>query len=101
MELATLRYALAACMVERGFYGLSFWGENGLSFHAICQEAGLRNLRVRASTVARLRALGMEPYRSGRPPHLSLRFVVPPTDGELDRLADAFEHPVRNPYPAD
>ena len=46
MDLQTLRHSLEACMVERGFYGLSFWGENGLSFEAICRAAGLRNLRV-------------------------------------------------------
>ena len=82
MELPTLRNSLAACKVEQGFFGLSFSGENGLSFREICDAAGLRNLRMRVSTVGRLRALGIEPYRSGRLPHLSIRFDAGPTDEE-------------------
>jgi hypothetical protein len=101
MELTTLKNSLAACIVQRGFFGLSLWGENGLSVGEVCDAARLRNLRVRVSTVGRLRALGMEPFRSGRPPHLSLRFDTAPLDEDLERLADAFGPPVGNPRRAD
>jgi hypothetical protein len=101
MELVPLRQALQTAHAVIGFYGLSFWGDNGLSFDQVCFEAQIRNGRVRVSTVGRLRSLGHEPFRSGSFPHLSVRFELPPTDEELEALVGVFDPVVPNPYPLD
>lgn len=101
MEITALRRSLETCKARKGFYGLSIWGENGLSFEEICARARLRNLFVRTSTVGRLRSRDLEPSRSGRSPHLTLSFEVFPSDAELERLVGAFDEPVPNPHPSD
>lgn len=101
MQITSLRSSLQTCKARMSFYGLSFWGDDRLTFEEICARARLRNLVVRTSTVGRLRSLGHEPRRSGRTPHLTVRFEVFPTDEELEGLVGAFDPPVPNPYPAD
>ncbi len=99
MGVLALRQSLEACRARLGFKGLSFWGENGMTVKEICLQARLRNSRIRVSSVGRLRALGLEPYRSGPRPHLSVRFEGSPTDEELWRLARAFHPDIPNPRP--
>jgi hypothetical protein len=95
-----LSRALDVCFERMGFFGLSLWGDNGLMFEEVCRLARLRNPRVRVSTVGRLRVLGLDPHRSGRYPHLTIKFVTRPSGGELVALIDAFGPPISNPYPA-
>lgn len=97
MGVLTLRQSPETCRARMGFYGLSFWGENGMTVKEICLQARMRNLRIRVSSVGRLRALGHEPYRSGSAPHLTVRFRVAPSDQDLWRLARAFDPDIPNP----
>jgi hypothetical protein len=101
MALVTLRQALETAHAFLGYYSLSFYGDNDLTFDQICFEAELRHGRVRVSSVGLLRSLGHEPSRSGSFPHLSVRFEFPPTDEELEALVEVFEPGVPNPYPVD
>lgn len=41
LEITTLRRSLETCKARMGFYGLSIWGENGLSFEEVCARARL------------------------------------------------------------
>jgi hypothetical protein len=97
MELIPLRIAVDACMARHSFYGLSFFGDNGLSLERIVSLAGLEHTHVRVTTMGRLRAMGHEPARWGAYPHLSLRFEVSPTDGELVDLAGTFDEAIPSP----
>jgi hypothetical protein len=99
MQVVPMRFALDTCERRYGFYGLSFFGDNDLSVEQIVALAGsrLEHLRVRVSTVGQLRACGLEPFRSGEFPHLSVRFEVSPSDEELVELAEAFDPAISNP----
>lgn len=97
MEVLTMRVAIDTCQARHGFYGLSFWGDNGLSVEQIVQLAGLEHPRIRVSTIGRIRQLGLEPVRLGRFPHLTIKFELPPTDEELRALAEVFDPPTPNP----
>jgi len=99
-EIGTLKEAIETCADRLGFYGLSVWGENGLTFDETCRRARLRNPRVRVTTIGRLRRLGLEPYRSGRVPHLTIEFDIRPTDEDLAAIAGVFDPDVRNPHPS-
>jgi hypothetical protein len=83
MVIITLRIAIDLCMARRKFYGLSFFGDNGLLVDETARLAGMANHRMRVSTVGGIRSAGFEPIRSGEYPHLSVRFEVIPTDDEL------------------
>jgi hypothetical protein len=97
MEVVPMRIALDTCRARHRFYGLSFWGENGLTIGEIVALAELEHLHIRVSTVGRLRAIGREPVRTRRPGHLSLRFEVSPSDEEVGELASAFDPPIPTP----
>lgn len=97
MDVPAMRIALDTCKERFGFYGLSFWGDDGLSVDEIAALARLPNARIRVSTVGRLRALGLELSRFGRYPHLTLRFEISPTDEELAELAKTFDSDIPNP----
>lgn len=97
MEVATLRIAVETCQERHGLYGLSFWGDNGLTLDEIATLAGLPQSRVRVSTVGVLRSAGLEPVRSGRHPHLTIKWGTSPTDDELESLARLFSEDVPNP----
>ena len=99
MRIITLRVAIDTCMARRGFYGLSFFGDNDLDVEAITRLAAsnLDHGQIRLSTVGRIRGVGFDPYRSGEYPHLSVRFELNPTDDELERLVSAFDDPIPNP----
>lgn len=101
MEVVALSRALDVCFERMGFFGLSLWGEDGLTFDQTCRLARLPNLRVQVSSVRRLRALGLDPYRRGRSPHLTIRFATRPRKTELLALIGAFGPPIPNPYLAD
>jgi hypothetical protein len=101
MDLLPLRQALMTCLAYREYYGLSFFGENDLSVEETALSARLPNRQIRVSTVARIRACGHELFRSGDPPHLTLRFEISPTDAELGRLIGAFDLPIANPHPVE
>lgn len=101
MAIVTLRLALDTARAFVGFHGLSFYGENGLSVEQICFEAQLRHGRIRVSTVGRLRSLGLDPFRSGNFPHLSVRYASSPTDSDLEALVGVFDQDIPNPYPLD
>lgn len=98
MEIVTLRHAIETCRALRGFYGLSFFGDNGLSVDETARHAKLPNGRIRVSEVGRLRIVGHEPYRSGEYPHLTVRFEVSPTDEDLAELVEAFDADIPNPH---
>jgi hypothetical protein len=98
MVIITLRIAIDTCMERQKFYGLSFFGENGLSVDETARLAGIDNRRMRVSTVGAIRSAGFQPIRSGEYPHLSVRFEVVPTDDELERLVAVFDDDIPNPY---
>lgn len=98
MGIVTLRNAIETCKVWRGFYGLSFYGDNGLSVEETAKLAKLRNTKLRVSGMYQLREIGHEPERDGEYPHLSLRFPVSPTDDELEELVSVFAEPIPNPH---
>ena len=93
--------AIDACLARFGFYGLSFWGDDGLTVEQIVTLAALEHTMIRVSTVRRLRRIDLDPFRSGAYPHLTIRFEVSPSDDELSRLAAAFDPPIPNPQLAD
>jgi hypothetical protein len=102
MRLVTLRVAIDLCLERHGFYGLSFFGDNGLSVTEIVQLADdrLPQPLIRISNMERIREAGFEPYRSLEYPHLTVRFEMNPSDEELERLTERFDEPVPNPHKA-
>jgi hypothetical protein len=101
MAIGSLRNAIRTAHAFLGSYGLSFYGENGLTVEQICFEAQLRHGRVRVSSVGRLRSAGLEPFRSGSRPHLTVRYETEPTDEELVALVGLFGEDIPNPYAVD
>jgi hypothetical protein len=97
MEVLPMRVAIDTCYARKGFYGLSFWGENDLGLPEVLALAGLPHRHIRVSTVGRVRVLGHEPVRTDQRGHLVIKFAVPPTDTELVDLANAFDPPIPNP----
>ena len=97
MGILPLKFAIDACMARKGFYGLSFFGENYLTIDDVALLAAIPHPRIRVSTVGALRSIGIEPVRSGEYPHLSVRFEVNPSDDVLERLAAVFEDDIPNP----
>jgi hypothetical protein len=100
MEVISLRISLETCLEIHGFYGLSFFGDNGLTVEeiaALAREERLRNQQIRVSTIGRLRGLSLDPFRSGDYPHLTIKWEVMPSDDELERLVGLFDAPIPNP----
>lgn len=101
MEVASLRISVETCLRVEGFYGLSFFGADGLSIQQIATLAALPNGRIRVARMGALRGIGREPTPRGSFPHLSLEFPTSPTDVELEELAGVFGSDIPNPYPAE
>lgn len=99
MELDHLRIAVDRCKEARGYYGLSFFGENDLSVLEIVTVAARPHRWVRVTTHGILRRQGFELRRSGGYNHLVHRFDDRPDDAELRLLAGLFDPPIRNPHP--
>lgn len=97
MESEGTREAIDLCFDRVGFYGLSLAGEEGWPIEQTARVAKLRNNRIRVSRVGRLRALGFEVVRSGKRPHLTVRFRQRPSDEELALLEFSFDPPMPNP----
>jgi len=86
------------CLIERHFYGLSFWGEDGVTADEIAQAVGMPQRMMRTATAGGLRAGGYEPERDAPPPlHVVVRFAAPPTETMMRELAGAFGEPLINP----
>ena len=99
MDLAHLRLAAERCRGARGFYGLSFFGENGLSVEEIVAAATRPHRWIRVSTRGRLGEEGFRLRRDGRHNHLVLRFDARPDVDDLRRLVGLFDPPIPNPHP--
>ena len=101
MKLVTTRISVDTCLARRGYYGLSFFGDNDLSLDEIVDLGPIEHAMVRVSTAGRVRQAGYEPERTGTYPHLTVRFDISPTDDELVELAAAFDSAIPNPGLAD
>jgi len=101
MKLEDLREAADRCFTTLGFYGLSFYGENGLSVADIAALAKKPHSHIRKTRVGQLRKVGLNVRRHGRFPHLTLGFPENPTDKELETLIGVFDGPEPNPHPAE
>jgi hypothetical protein len=99
MRLADLHAAALRSMTIRGHYGLSFFGENGLTVEDLALEACLPHRWLFTSTCGRVRSLGYTLRREGARNHLVLRFLSKPTEAELQALARVFDGPWPNPHP--
>lgn len=99
MELPHLRDAVERCKIVRKFYGLSFFGENGLTVEEIALAAPSPHNWVRVAAYGALREAGFRLRRDGAGNHLVLRFEGNPTDSELRRLVKLFDEPQENPHP--
>lgn len=67
MVIITLRIAIDLCMARRKFYGLSFFGDNGLLVDETARLAGMANHRMRVSTVGGIRSAGPAYWRLDAP----------------------------------
>jgi hypothetical protein len=99
MRIPDLQAASARCLVARGHYGLSFFGENGLAPDEVALEARLPHRWLFTSTCGAVRSLGYTLRREGVRNHLVLRFFSEPSVSELAALARVFDGPIPNPHP--
>lgn len=101
MKIDDLRDAVGRCFRALGFYGLSFYGENGLSPQEIALLARKPHSLMRKTRVSRIRREGFEIERYGRFPHLTLRFSQEPSNDDLRRLVGVFDEAESNPHPVE
>jgi hypothetical protein len=99
MEPDHLKDAIEKCRNIKGYPGLSFFGENGLTEDEIAKEANAPNGWMRVSTIGAMRKAGFSPWRVGANFHLTLRFPRRPSDRQLERLINLFDDPIENPHP--
>ena len=92
--------SLRRCLAIRGYYGLSFFGDNGLALEDVAAKAGLPHRWLFASTNGILRSSGFALRRQGERNHLVLRFDRCPSARRLHALLRLFDGPIANPHPS-
>lgn len=84
---------------DEGVWELSVYSLAGEPVHAIAEAALLPNGQIRISTVARIREAGYDVLDRRSDGHCRLPLPEGFSDQDLERLADAFDPPIRNPAP--
>lgn len=100
MATESLRANAEDTFLDKRVWELSVDSLAGQSVTGIALQARLPHGQIRVSTVARIRAAGYDVANRRVDGHCRLPLPAWPSDEDLERLASAFDSPIRNPAPA-
>ncbi|MGI8425316.1 MAG: hypothetical protein ACR2FO_01080 [Actinomycetota bacterium] len=101
MDVASIQAAAALFKAERGVFGLSAYGDNGLAMKETARQARRPHKQLRTTTVGRLKSAGFVVKRTGKWPHLTISAEVTAGAEMLSKITELFDDPVPNPHPVD